>query len=88
VEINESLFNIGLPPLDDKTYNKLMLIDGIHLDYREIFTNPKGIYEYLTELPFDPERHEFLMEIEMQPKFSGLKIGHEVTRQLFKELAG
>jgi hypothetical protein len=86
-EINKSLNDIGLPSFPDNTSEKLGLIDGIHINYAEIFTNPKPIYEYLTGLPFDAERHAFLLDIEMQPKFSGLKVGKAVTRRLLQELS-
>ena len=35
---------------------------------------------------FCTERHRLLVDIEMQPKFSGLSVGPEVTRRLMEEL--
>jgi hypothetical protein len=84
-EINESLVAIGLDPIKD-TEKSLYKIDGVHLDWKVIFDEPKDVYEYLTGLKFDQERHEFLKEIEMQPNFKGLKIGREVTKSLILEL--
>jgi len=84
-EINDSLNAIGLPPLSD-TEKNLNKIVGWHIDWKQIFTEPKAIYEYLTGLEFDAERHEFLKTIEMQPDFEGLKVGREVTARLLKEL--
>lgn len=85
-EINESLKAIGLPELSniERDLNK---IDGLHFDWRSVFDEPARIYEFLTGLKFDPERHEILKTIEMQPNFEGLKIGKEVTLKLIKELA-
>lgn len=85
-EINDSLNAIGLPSLSN-TERDLNKIVGWHIDWQQIFTEPKTIYEYLTGLEFDKERHEFLKGIEMQPNFEGLKIGKEVTLKLIKELA-
>ena len=84
-EINESLKAIGLPELKN-TEEQLDKINGVHLDWKKIFTDPKTIYEFLTGLEFDKERHELLKEIEMQPNFDGLKVGKEVTAGLMKEL--
>jgi hypothetical protein len=84
-EINESLKAIGLPELSN-TESHLNKIIGWHMDWKQIFTDPKTIYEYLTDLEFDKERHEFLTGIEMQPDFEGLKVGKEVTLSLIREL--
>jgi hypothetical protein len=84
-EINDSLNAIGLPSLSN-TERDLNKIVGWHRHWQQIFTAPKTIYEYLTGLEFDKERHALLKEIEMQPNFEGLKIGKEVTRKLINEL--
>ena len=86
--INASLDAIGFPMITQQQHKMLDQIDGLHFDYKDIFSKPMAIYEYLTGLPFDTERHAFLLDIEMQPKFSGLKIGREVTRKLINELQG
>ena len=85
-EINESLRAIGLPALSN-TERDLNKIVGWHIDWKQIFTEPKEIYEGLTGLDFDEERHELLKQIEMQPNFEGLKVGRDVTAKLLKELA-
>jgi len=86
-EINESLERIGLTGISNANED-LYKIGGLHVDWKEIFTKPKMIYEFLTGLEFDPERHEVLKAIEMQPNFAGLKVGHDVTAKLLDELAG
>lgn len=85
-EINASLEAIGLAGISREYHNRLDLINGIHLDYQDLFDSPRPIYEYLTGLKFDEERHAMLLDIEMQPKFSGLKVGREVTRRLINEI--
>jgi len=85
-EINASLAAIGLPPVEKFLLKNLDRIQGMHVDWRNLFDSPRTIYEYLTQLPFDYERHELLKNIEMQPQFSGLKVGREVTRRLATEM--
>ena len=82
-EINDSLIAIGIPPISESNHRSLDNIEGIHMDWREVFHNPKLIYEYLLRKDFDTERHRYLKEIEMQPNFSGLTINKEVTKRLF-----
>ena len=84
-EINVSLEAIGLPTLSN-TEKDLCKIAGWHMDWKQIFTKPKAIYEFLTDLEFDEERHSLLKEIEMQPNFEGLTINRKVTFALFNEI--
>ena len=85
-EINESLDSIGLAALDNTYLDRLDRIEGYHTDWSDIFNDPKFIYEFLTQRPFDVERHALLSTIEMQPEFSKLKVGREVTRKLLHEI--
>jgi hypothetical protein len=88
-EIERSLEDIGLEmAFPDVNYIiNLESIDAIHLPWTDLFDNPKFIYETLLERPFDAERHALLREIEMQPKFEGLTVGHNVTRRLVSEVS-
>lgn len=85
-EINASLKEIGLPPISN-VEDDLNQISGFHVNWKWIFDEPKEIYEYLTGLKFDAERHALLKEIEMQPNFPGLVINRDVTAKLLKELS-
>jgi hypothetical protein len=85
-EINESLIELGLPALDEGAEKRLDSINGVHLDWREVFDAPKRMYEYLLERPFDEERHAALTGIEMQPHFEGLTINKEAVSKLYNEL--
>lgn len=85
-EINASLEEIGLPAVTPESHASLDLIDGLHFNWRDLFDAPRKIYEYLTGLPFDEERHALLLDIEMQPNFAGLKVGRDVTRRLIGEI--
>jgi hypothetical protein len=85
-EINESLIELGLPALDDEAEKRLDSIQGVHLDWQDLFNAPKRMYEYLLERPFDEERHAALVGIEMQPQFAGLTINKEAVSKLYNEL--
>lgn len=85
-EINKSLADIGYPILTDHWNGALEKINGMHVNWLDIFDNPKPIYEYLMNKEFDPERHSELMKIEMQPQWSGLKINKDVTKRILEEI--
>lgn len=86
VEINQSVEAIGLPRVAPTLEHSLNRVEGMHVYWTDIFDKPKGIYEFLTGLEFDAERHAFLKDIEMQPNFEGLSVGREVTLRLMNEL--
>lgn len=88
IEINKSMSDIGLPELNETDVDKLWKINGAHMGWERLFESPEVIYEFLLQKDFDPERHAQLALIEMQPKFSGLKINKEITRILINELRG
>lgn len=85
-EIDESLMNIGMTPISDAWYGVLDQIKGVHLDWQEMFTRPQYIYEYLLDLPFNPERWALLREMNVQPHFQGLSINRTATERLMNEL--
>jgi hypothetical protein len=86
-EVASSLAAIGLTPPLPLLYDNLARIDGMHVDWTDVFEKPAPIYEHLTGLPFDAERHAALCDIEMQPHFTGLKMGADVTRRMLREFA-
>ncbi len=85
-EINESLSEIGYPSLTEHWNGALEKINGMHVGWRDIFNNPKSIYEYLLNKEFDSQRHAELVNIEMQPQWSGLKINKDVTKKILDEV--
>lgn len=87
-EIQESMAAIGMPELDSDSEKYIDSIQGFHTDYKSLFDPKKAeiIWESLVDTKFNPIRHAALVDIEMQPKFSGLSIGPEVTRRLMDEL--
>jgi hypothetical protein len=88
-EIAESMKSIGLPVHDlEEAEEKLKSINGIHIDMHQLFnTNDAAfIWREIARKPFNAARHAALVQVEMQPLFSGLKISHSVTRRLIDEL--
>lgn len=90
-EIKKSMDEIGMSHVDlSNAEDYLHSIDGLHVDHVDLFepSRAKRIWDYL-ELgsEFDELRHSLLVDIEMQPKFSGLSVGPDVTRRLIQELS-
>ena len=85
-EVDESLEKIGLSACSHAWEGVLERISGVHLDWQDIFEQPKHIFEYLLDKPFDAERHELLREINVQPAFSRLSIDRSATARLIREL--
>lgn len=85
-EIDQSLVEIGMTPISKHWEGVLDCIEGVHLDWQELFTRPKAIYEYLLDRPFDAERWALLREMNVQPHFQELSINRAATAQLMNEL--
>lgn len=87
-EVRRSMEAIGLPAVEPGAAELLQLIDGVHIDYKDLFdaATASRIWVHLTGLPFNVARHHQLRAIEMQPKFAGLSVGREVTKKLMDEL--
>ncbi len=85
-EIDASLQSMGMTPCSNHWQGVLDRIDGVHLSWSDLFERPQYIYEYLLDLPFDPERWALLREINVQPHFEGLTINPQATQRLMNEL--
>jgi hypothetical protein len=87
IEINESLAAIGLSAITDNDRILFDRIEAPKFHYSDLF-DPIWCAVIADQLgvPFDADRHAELVQIEMQPKFSGLKVGADVTRRLVAEL--
>lgn len=88
-EVIESMRALGLPPVSPDAAAALDRVIGMHVPFGDLF-DPSGAREawehLLPSLPFNEARHRELVDIEMQPKFSGLTIDPAVTRRLMAEL--
>lgn len=87
-EIDDSLQRIGMTPIREQWEGVLDRINGIHMDWREMFTRPHYMYEYLLDKPFDPERWAVLREVNVQPHFDGLIVNKAATARLMADLRG
>lgn len=85
-EVDASLERIGLTSTHGTWEGVLDRIRGIHLPWTALFDDPKHIYEYLLDRPFDAARHALLREINMQPAFAKLSIDRSATQRLIREL--
>lgn len=86
-DINTSLSRAGLPMITNKWKSLLDSIEGMHVGWNELFEKPQPIYEYLTELPFDSERHAELMKMHVQPFRDRIEINRELMNELAREAA-
>lgn len=86
-QVNAELAAIGLPGVGEEQEAQLATLNGEHFPFSDLF-NPHYAAQMCATigLPFDADRHAQLVQIEMQPKFAGLTINKEVTRQLVEEL--
>lgn len=85
--IDASLERIGLSAISSHWEGVLDKIEGIHLPWTALFDQPKNIYEYLLDRPFDADRHAALREISMQPHFPGLTVDRGAASRLITELS-
>lgn len=85
-EIDQSLESIGFSPTPDGLLERLDEVDGMHVNWRELFEKPAPLYEYLLRRPFDAERHAALRSLEVQASFEGIKVDRRVTARLLAEL--
>jgi hypothetical protein len=85
-EVDASLQAIGMTSCSQQWEGVLERIEGVHLRWDEMFTRPQYMYEFLLDMPFDPERWALLREINVQPHFEGLTIHQHATARLMAEL--
>lgn len=87
-EVAASLARLGLPSPGPQAAAALDQIEGLHAPWSDIFepSRAEAIWTHLLDTPFDAARHQLLRGIEMQPNFSGLKIGAEVTRRVVADV--
>lgn len=59
-EVDASLSQLGLPPVDATFFHNLEQMDGLHVHWTELFTNANKIWEHLIGEGFDVWRHKQL----------------------------
>tara|TARA_R110000868_G_scaffold44815_8_gene149274 strand:+ start:55 stop:561 length:507 start_codon:yes stop_codon:yes gene_type:complete len=89
-DVNDSLVNeIETKPISEDKAKVLNSIDGMHIQFHDLF-NPikaKELYEYALNKPFDPVRHAYLVEMNVQPNFGMLFFNKEVLRDFKRRIA-
>lgn len=85
-EVDTSLQRIGMTGCSKQWEGVLDRIDGIHLEWTELFSRPQYIYEYLLDLPFDAERWANLREMNVQPHYEAVTVNRSATARLMAEL--
>ena len=85
-EINASLELRGCHTISQKQHDMLDGVEGMHVLWRDLFEKPAPIYEYLTGLAFDPERHKILVELNVQNKVEKIVVKPEVIKRFLDEL--
>jgi hypothetical protein len=59
-EVNASLARLGLPRMDTHLFQNLEQLDGLHVHWTELFSNPAKIWNHLIDFNFDAARHKHL----------------------------
>jgi hypothetical protein len=89
-EINDSLVNeIETNPISESQAKLLDSIDGLHVKFNDLFDpiKAKELYEYALNKSFDPVRHAYLVEMNVQPNFGMLFFNKEVLRDFKLRIA-
>lgn len=88
-EVNDSLEALGVLPIHvENSQCQLDNIKAMHVSWTDMFypDTAAPIYEYLTQQPFDIERHYELTKMQIQPEFALVPYNKSVVRELFAEL--
>lgn len=87
-EIAASLESIGLPPIPPNAGAVLDNIEGMHIPWTDLWEWDKAsaIYNYLTGLEFDAERHEELRQMNISPSLARVRRDKGVGRRLMSEI--
>jgi hypothetical protein len=88
-EINASLRDeLGVNTFTEAQDDSLYDIDGLHVTYNQLFDTSfaKTMYEHLLELPFDEERYNYLVGLNIQPNFGTIKFDKEVLNDFRKRM--
>lgn len=88
-EINQSLRTLGLTELIPARHEARLAAvkDAMHIPYDYLFIPKiaKIIAKYL-DVPFDPTRHDILMQMRIEPMWKHLNVGTEAATQLIKRI--
>ena len=88
-DVRHSLRQIGLPVPPVNAALNLSQIDGLHVPYEQLFdaTGAQEIWQQATgNLPFDADRHAEMVQMNIQPQRSRLRIDPGVQRRIAAEV--
>jgi hypothetical protein len=86
-EINRSLKRMGLDPVAPEFSDILQGVEGLHVHWLEVFTQPHRIWEHLLpDVPFDEERHKELRNYNVQMDFERIDPDPDVVRRMLARL--
>jgi len=88
-EVNRSLVSIGFTRLGAIWTDALDKIDGLHVEYVDLFTSAWAprIYKHLTGLVFDAARHEELCAMHIEPHFDKVIMRPDRAREFRRRVA-
>lgn len=81
-DVNLSMLKIGLTELDPVWDTALERLQGMHVGYPDLFDEgpARAIWEYLTGLPFDANRHARLRRMKIVPHHPRVPVFDECAR--------
>lgn len=88
-EIQASLAEIGLPPINEKMYAEFKQMPGLRVDWKNLFEPEaaKEIYNHLLPIGgFDAERHKVLRELHITPRFEAMQPRKEACLDLIRRI--
>jgi hypothetical protein len=88
-EVAASLARQGLPPLPRDAFTALDGIEGRRASWTDLFDSKRAaeLWAWLTDgLPFDRERHEELVQCDVQPRLSMVKRDWRLNQRLGAEI--
>lgn len=87
-EVNDSLANIGIDPLESNAAHLLSTIKSPRINYSDIFDIKSApvIWNHLIGGEFDAARYKQLLEFNVTPNFKTLKTDKLLNSKLYDEL--
>lgn len=83
-EVNRSLHQMGLSSLNLAVWTEaLRNVEGLHVDWRSLWSNPRPIWEHLMHAPFDVNRHRLLTKLNVQMDFEKVNPDPVAVRAMF-----
>jgi hypothetical protein len=83
-EVAQSLDSLGFP---DLPFPSLDGIGGLHVDWRDLWSNPKPLWAHLVGTPFDAERHRLLKELNVQVDFDRVTVDRTAAARYLEKFA-